>query len=93
MTSSNPNWGRRTTMSDGRWDTRKFKRKPSKKIRTYDPAEDLCRVVPFRLAQIPGIGEWLMKQRKARATLNINVELDVVYRELAEMRKTQLLED
>ena len=81
------------TTRDSRWDLRKYPKKKSKPVKTYNPADELCRVVPFRLAQIPGIGEWLMQQRKARATLNINVELDVVYRELAELRKSRLLND
>lgn len=86
------NWELRTMTHDPRWGARKFPKAKPKKVRQYDPTEDLCRVVPFRLAQIPGIGAWLMRQRKVKATLNINAELDVVYRELAEMRKTQLLE-
>lgn len=82
------------TASDPRWEIRKFpKKKPSRPKKVYNPTEELCRVIPFRLAQIPDIGLWLMQQRKTRATMNINAELVVVYRELAELRKTLLLND
>lgn len=78
---------------DPRWEVRKFPKVDSKPKKIYNPADELCRVVPFRLAQIPDIGTWLMQQRKTRATMNLNAELVVVYRELAELRKMCLLED
>lgn len=90
------NWGLLMKKPDPRWEVRKFASKEkskSKPKKTYDPVNELCRVVPFRLAQIPDIGHWLMQQRKTRATINLNSELTVVYRELAELRKMHLLED
>lgn len=79
---------------DPRWETRKFsKPKESKPRKVYNPADEVCRVVPFRLAQIPDIGTWLMQQKKTRVSLNLNSELVVVYRELAELRKILLLDD
>ena len=69
------------------WETRKFPKKRRKERKQYDPAEDLCRVIPIRLAQIPNIAEWLLKQRKSRVSNHINIELDIAYRELSELIK------
>ena len=73
-------------MSNPMWETRKFPRK-SKPRRVYDPAEDLCRVIPIRLVQIPDIADWLLRQRKTRVSNHINIELDIAYRELSELLK------
>lgn len=69
------------------WETRKFPRRKAKEVKQYNPANDLCRVIPIRLAQIPNIADWLLKQRKTRVSLHINIELDIAYRELSELLK------
>lgn len=69
-----------------KWETRKFPVK-ERKTSVYDTAEKLCRVVPPRLAGIPSVSIWLLKQRKVRISLRIGFELDQVYRELGELIK------
>ena len=79
-------WELEITKKNSKWETRKFPTKP-KKSSTYDTAEKLCRVVPHRLAGIPNISIWLLKQRKIRVSLRIGFELDQIYRELGELIK------
>ncbi|QXV85287.1 hypothetical protein bas30_0047 [Escherichia phage TrudiRoth] len=74
------------TAKNKKWETRKFPVK-ERKTSVYDTAEKLCRVVPHRLAGIPNISEWLLKQRKTRVSLRIGFELDKVYAELASLLK------
>ena len=74
------------TKKNSKWETRKFPTKP-KKNSTYDTAEKLCRVVPHRLAGIPDVSIWLLKQRKTRVSLLIGLELEKVYGELASLLK------
>lgn len=74
------------TVKNKKWETRKFPVKESKRS-GYDTAEKLCRVVPPRLAGIPNVSIWLLKQRKIRISLRIGFELDQVYRELGEIIK------
>lgn len=69
------------------WETRKFPKKLRKVKKPYDPEKDLCRVIPIRLAQIPNIADWLLKQRKASVSTHINITLDAAYRELGELIK------
>ena len=74
------------TAKNKKWETRKFSVKESKRP-GYDTAEKLCRVVPPRLAGIPNVSIWLLKQRKTRVSLRIGFELDKVYAELASLLK------
>ncbi|UJD21466.1 hypothetical protein PQE64_gp046 [Salmonella phage vB_STy-RN29] len=76
------------TVKNKKWETRKFPVK-ERKIPVYDTSEKLCRVVPHRLAGIPNISEWLLKQRKTNVSLRIGFELDKVYAELASLLKEQ----
>ncbi|AXC40229.1 hypothetical protein HOT65_gp042 [Salmonella phage S133] len=80
------NWGLEMTVKNKKWETRKFTVK-ERKTSVYDTAEKLCRVVPPRLAGIPNISIWLLKQRKTRVSLRIGFELDKVYAELASLLK------
>ncbi|WP_349043646.1 hypothetical protein [Brucella melitensis] len=74
------------TAKNKKWETRKFPVK-ERKTSVYDTAEKLCRVVPHRLAGIPDVSIWLLKQRKIRVSLRIGFELDQIYRELGELIK------
>lgn len=74
------------TAKNKKWETRKFPVK-ERKTYVYDTAEKLCRVVPPRLAGIPNVSIWLLKQRKVRVSLRIPFELERVYKELGELIK------
>lgn len=74
------------TVKNKKWETRKFPVKESKRS-GYDTAEKLCRVVPPRLAGIPNVSIWLLKQRKTHVSLRVGFELDKVYAELASLLK------
>ncbi|WWD11422.1 hypothetical protein CPL00146S_CDS0047 [Escherichia phage SmurfNell] len=74
------------TAKNKKWETRKFYVK-ERKTSVYDTAEKLCRVVPPRLAGIPNVSIWLLKQRKVRVSLRIPFELERVYKELGELIK------
>ncbi|WCX68636.1 hypothetical protein [Salmonella phage GSW6] len=74
------------TVKNKKWETRKFPVKESKRS-GYDTAEKLCRVVPSRLAGIPNVSIWLLKQRKTRVSLRVGFELEKVYAELASLLK------
>lgn len=69
------------------WETRKFPKKERRVRKQYNPSEELCRVIPIRLAQIPSIADWLLRQRKLKVSNHINIELDIAYRELSELIK------
>lgn len=73
--------------SNPMWETRKFPKKPRKVKKLYEPEKDLCRVIPIRLAQIPNIADWLLKQRKSTVSAHINIALDAAYREIGELIK------
>ncbi|AFQ22263.1 hypothetical protein My1_104 [Pectobacterium phage My1] len=76
-------------MTDPRWKTR---RNPRKKV-APKPEVELCRVLPHRLAHIPGAVEWLVSKPKRRLDTRVSFELRKLYAELASLVKNSLAKE
>lgn len=70
---------------DRRWKTRK---RPKYVPKDPKPVE-ICRVLPHRLAHIPGAVEWLLSVRKNRIDTRVGYELNKLYSQLSELVKNQ----
>lgn len=78
------------TKYDKKWDTKQWNHKPIRKQKSKknNPDTDLCRVLPFRLANNPVAFDWLINSTVTRIKYSdLYLELNKAYAELSSLLK------